>query len=74
MGNPWHLAVVVTKKPLLGAAFYCKMFPFFETPGADFYSFATGKSGPLEIGLSASFPDRVKLGGTDSVGVAAPHA
>ena len=50
------------------------MFPFFEASGADFYSFATGKSGPLEIGLSASFPDRVKLGGTDPVGVAAPHA
>ena len=45
------------------------MLASLEASGADFDASAFCKLDPLEIQLPASFADRIKLGGANTVGV-----
>jgi hypothetical protein len=45
----------------------------FFAAGADFYSAAFGEGRPLEIGVFSGFSGRIKLGGTNTVGVFSSH-
>ena len=46
----------------------------FQTFSADTGTRAVGKAGPLEINLTTAGASRVKLGGSDAIGVAAGHS